>query len=389
MVIGVLRLHKLPIQSGLIHLFKELKLTHQTPCASAFCHARKKLKASIFSDLNHLAVDTFTSLHQNILRRFQGKRLLAVDGSLVRLKDTPALREAFPCHRNHHKGYVAGLGLFLFDVLNDLTLHATLSAREGEANVFFREYLEYLPNDSVVLLDRGFTHSGILSFFTQHSSDVVVRLQRMSFSVVKEFQASQHRDMIVNFTVSDKQRQHVQGVQWPTDFPIRLIKIPLSTGEIEILGTTLLDQEAFPYEDFQWLYQQRWGIETFFCRLKTVFEIERFRGYSPLSIQQEFQGIVFLSNLERMCANMSQTRLKFQTSHRLFSYQVNHSVGYTVLRSYLIQLFFFSIRSALKDIAFLMTLNPVIIRKGRKEPRWRDVRSKQLNHLRYHMPLRA
>ena len=78
------------------------------------------------------------------------------------------------------------------------------------------------------------------------------------------------------------------------------VRVKLSTGETEVLMTTLLDTYAYPAEEFKAVYGARWNEETFFNRLKNIFELERFRsgplrgrGYSVLAINQDVQGIFF------------------------------------------------------------------------------------------------
>ena len=43
---------------------------------------------------------------------------------------------------------------------------------------------------------------------------------------------------------------------------IRLIKVILDTGEIEILMSNLMDKKKYPKAIFKELYFMRWGIET-------------------------------------------------------------------------------------------------------------------------------
>ena len=42
---------------------------------------------------------------------------------------------------------------------------------------------------------------------------------------------------------------------------LRLIRIDLPTGETEILITSLIDKELYPYDIFAELYHERWFVE--------------------------------------------------------------------------------------------------------------------------------
>ena len=56
---------------------------------------------------------------------------------------------------------------------------------------------------------------------------------------------------------------------------LRVIKLRLSTGQIETLVTTLTEEEM-PEEAFDELYALRWGIEVHYGQEKYALEIENF-----------------------------------------------------------------------------------------------------------------
>lgn len=68
-----------------------------------------------------------------------------------------------------------------------------------------------------------------------------------------------------------------------TVIKLRVLKVVLDTGEVEILITNLTEDEL-KYEDSKELYFKRWGIETKFDELKNKFQIENFSGMKPIII---------------------------------------------------------------------------------------------------------
>jgi hypothetical protein len=44
----------------------------------------------------------------------------------------------------------------------------------------------------------------------------------------------------------------------------------------------------------------RWGIETYYDRLKNIFAVARFSGRTVRSSEQDFFGVIFLTTLERV-----------------------------------------------------------------------------------------
>ena len=57
---------------------------------------------------------------------------------------------------------------------------------------------------------------------------------------------------------------------------LRLLKTPLSSGQIEILATNLLDREVFEAPTMKSLYNMRWGVEEAFKLFKKAINIEYF-----------------------------------------------------------------------------------------------------------------
>ena len=75
---------------------------------------------------------------------------------------------------------------------------------------------------------------------------------------------------------------------------IRLLRITLNGGGIEVLATSLLDSKHYGNEVFKELYFKRWKIETYYDELKNKLKIEEFSGYSNQSILQDFYSTLFV-----------------------------------------------------------------------------------------------
>jgi hypothetical protein len=82
-----------------------------------------------------------------------------------------------------------------------------------------------------------------------------------------------------------------------TPIRVRLIRVPLPTGEVEVLMTSLLDAVDFPTDAFAELYHLRWAQEESYKRFKCRVEVENWSGKSALSIFQDFHAKVLALNL--------------------------------------------------------------------------------------------
>jgi IS4 transposase len=101
------------------------------------------------------------------------------------------------------------------------------------------------------------------------------------------------------------------GVDPDTVLQFRLIRLTLPAGETEVLDTSLLDTEAFPAKLFADLYQRRWGIETYYRRLKQTLTLENVSGRTACAVQQNIHACQLLKNL----ALLMQARKTYETFH--------------------------------------------------------------------------
>lgn len=85
--------------------------------------------------------------------------------------------------------------------------------------------------------------------------------------------------------------------------PVRLIRVELNTGEVEMLVTSLLDTVAYPIAVFEDLYHCRWPVEENYKVMKCRIEIENFSGESVWAVYQDFHAKVFTMNLTAILAH--------------------------------------------------------------------------------------
>ena len=55
---------------------------------------------------------------------------------------------------------------------------------------------------------------------------------------------------------------------------VRLVRVKLPDGEVELLITSLMDIKKYPTALFKELYFKRWGIETFYDEFKNKIKVE-------------------------------------------------------------------------------------------------------------------
>ncbi len=388
-------------QNALHKFFRELGQPDLSLTASAYCQARQKLRPELFVHLNEATVAEFTALsqHDGTWQTWHGHRLWGADGTKLNLPDTRRMRAADSVVGNQHGAageVVQGLGVVLYDLLHDLGVAAHLGPLAHEPTILAQELWLATQADDVLVLDRNFSDYPLIAWAVKHQRHLILRCPRRAFSVVTEFEESAATDQLVTLKVSTKAttRAFMQAHQLPTQVTVRLLKFTLPTGETEILLTTLCDQERYPAADFYQVYGWRWRQETYYDRVKNIFEVERFSGLSPHAIQQDFFGVLFLATLESTLAHSAQAALHERAQARQTKVypQVNRAVSYVSLLDHTVALLAdptVPIAQVVAQLHRLLQTNPKYHKAGRKFVRPPRSPSRSLRQQRYRKRLTA
>jgi hypothetical protein len=84
-------------------------------------------------------------------------------------------------------------------------------------------------------------------------------------------------------------------------YPVRVLKIVLSTGKTQTLLTSL-NHKQLPISKAGELYFKRWGIETAYDTIKSKLELENFSGKTKVSVLQDFYATIYLANITAFAA---------------------------------------------------------------------------------------
>ena len=156
------------------------------------------------------------------------------------------------------------------------------------------------------------------------------------------------------------------------------MRILLDSGEVEVLCTSLLDQERYPYAVFKDLYHHRWPVEEDYKVLKLRVEVENWSGKSVLSIYQDFHAKVFTATLTALLAQPAQAVVAQQSQTKKYTDQVNFAHLLSKMKDTVVRLLH---RTVIADILaslwqiMLRTVEP--IRPGRQYPRNKTAKRKR------------
>lgn len=354
----------------------------------AFSQARKKLKPEAFIELNDSVNNTFYNEAPYLV--WNNMRLLSVDGTRLALPNHPSIKEEFGEHSFGPKAdskRSLAIGSFLYDPLNLMTLDAQLAPYASSEREQLYKHLEKINKGDLLLLDRGYPSIALIFLLMAKDIQFCMRMKLDWWLDVKNFSESNKVNEIVEFTLPKKDWELLKD--YPQMFEqkvrCRLVKVELPDGGIEILCTSLLDQEKYLAEDVGELYHYRWNEEEGYKLFKSRMEVEYFSGKTAWAVKQDFFAKVFIMSL---CANLAfpieeKVKKEFrQEKTRKYNQKINRTGSLSMTRNICIGLFIKKlINKALKAFDSVVFETREIIRPGRKEPRKHH--QKRLYHMNY------
>jgi hypothetical protein len=343
--------------------------------------ARAKLKPEAFVELNDHLDEFFRNHFQH--ETWYGFNLFAVDGTTSHVPDEYEISSHFgvwhsvkgdsPCP----KARVSQM----YDVLNKVTLDAIISPKsQGERELAAFHFLKLMPQD-LILLDRGYPAHWLFSLILSMEANFCARISYKRWRVVKKFFLSGKKEQIVKLKASPQSIR--QCVEMGLDIKpviVRLVRIELSSGETEILATSLTDMEQFPYDLFSELYHKRWPVEEDYKTIKYRLEIENFSGKTVHSVYQDFHAKVFSKNLASVIACTTKKEIIEKSGKLQYVHQINFAQALSKMKNTIVLLFKRSTEKVSEIVERLRTIfiqTTEAIRPNRQYPRNHRVKQKR------------
>ena len=272
--------------SNFVELASNMKLTVDEFTTSAYVQARIKIKPLAFQSLLKHFVDDYYTDNDLGIKLWRGFRLLAVDGSLLNLPYSIKVAKKYGYARNQNGDTNVQCRIsVLYDVLNNMIVDANINPRRIMERDIAIKHLKQCKKNDLIIFDRGYYSYDFIEAFNK--LNFIIRL-KSDLKAVKEFLKTNKMSKIVEFHSNEyvykKKKQKV--IKPP--IKIRLIKVILPSGQIEVLATSLLNSKKYLTRDFKEMYFKRWKIETLYDELKNKLKIEHFTGYYETAIIQDF-----------------------------------------------------------------------------------------------------
>lgn len=282
----------------------------------AFFKSRKNIAFNAFKELFHITRDAVFS--ENKIKRYKGYRLFAIDGSELRLCKTKENKDIFSVRTNAAKNKSNARISMLYDVVSGFVIDAEIGSIDIDERTYAKNNLSYFSSvcnkKDIVIFDRGYPSKDMVAFMSNMNCKYLMRLQKSTFKGVSD-NSSDDFHMSILF----------ENIQ----YDVRIVRIRLSSGEIETLITNISEKE-FKAEQFAQLYFMRWGIETAYNTLKNKLLLEKFAGKSTLAVMQEFFSAVYIINCLAALAITADKKVSDLKKGCSYTYRANRNlmVGY-------------------------------------------------------------
>jgi hypothetical protein len=275
--------------------------------SGAVVQARDRLGAEPLAWLFHTTAAHWASASAEE-HRWRGLAVLGVDGSTLRVPDSPENDAHFGRAGTSRGDAGAAYPQLRLVTLMVLRSHLLLDAAFGPYSHSEQSLAQHLwpqlPESSLVIVDRGFaTYDNFqtLSDPTHQRYWLTRAKQGQRMAPLRVIQHLGPGDALVELRPSQATRKLHPTL--PETLTVRAIQYQRQGFRAQTLLTSLLDPVAFPAAEIIALYHERWELELAYDELKThTLEREEasLRCKNPDRVSQELWGLAVAYNLVRL-----------------------------------------------------------------------------------------
>lgn len=268
---------------------------------SAITQARQRLGHAPLAQLFEVSAKAWCG--QDAARhQWHGLSLLAMDGVVLRVADSPENRTYFGA-QVYPSGKVASYPQVRAVTLTAIPTHLVADMVFGEYDRnemrYAKTLIERIPDHSLTVFDKGFFSAQLLLGLNLAGVErhyLIPAKTNAKWEVV----SGTPDDCVVRMKVSPQAR--AKAPELPEFWIARAIRTLSASGRTRILLTSLMDGRRYPATSLAECYRRRWEIETSYRELKqSMLGCElTLRSRTPLGVAQEIWGALIAYNLVRL-----------------------------------------------------------------------------------------
>jgi hypothetical protein len=263
-----------------------------------------------------------------------------------------------------------GMASVMYDVLNRVAIDSHLGKAQDYEVDLALTHLGHTREKDLLLCDRNYPSFRFISSLSQAQRDFLIRCSMSSFKQARDMLKGKGADSQLHTLQPHTSKLHsIKQAGLPTVLAVGFVRVRLN-GQFEVLVTSLCDETLYPTADFKELYRLRWKVETFFGILKTRLGLENFTGKSAESVYQDFYSSVYLTGLEAILTESSQSFLSGKETR--YPQHVNRSVSFNAIKNKALDILLAEKQNndeALAELERLFLTSPTCTRSHRSVPR--------------------
>lgn len=302
------------------------------PTTSAFVQQRAKIKTSAFEKMFQMSSSLCNC------KRYKGYRLLAVDGSDVRIPLNPSdLDTYFPGTHGQQPYNLLHLNA-VYDLLSHSYINAIVQGHKSrsECDAAVKMVDSSDISHAILIADRGYESYNLMAHCQERGWKYIIRIKDCtSTGMARKLGLKEYSeyDEPINLRITRKNSNYTKDLfkNFPNEYrylppnsrfdylpkiskykedPVfynlsfRIVQIEIQDGIYETLVTNL-DQCEFSSEKLKNLYRLRWGIETSFRTLK--YNVGMLYVHSKCKrfiIQEIFARLTMYNIVLAICSNI-------------------------------------------------------------------------------------
>lgn len=339
-------------------LLRISKYSINAPSASAFIQQREKISASAFPQLFKMINETF-----DMNMRYEGYRLMAVDGSHIHVPNNPydldSLAQSREDEHPHNEFHLNAFWDILQGTFIDAVIQKYRTQNEDSALIEMIERSKL--KDVIAVCDRGYESYNNIAHLQNAGWKYVMRVKEKGgrgiidgFDIDSENEYDMYFELAITRKGSKEIREFAKecrnkcrciplnvkfdyleppNYKDPAEFYIlkfRILRVRISDTVYENLVTNL-DSNTFPASKIKEIYGMRWGIETSFRHLKYAVGLLKFHSRKSQFVTQEIYAGLIMYNMTIVVASC----ISLEKKKRKYEYHIKISVAINIVRKLL------------------------------------------------------
>lgn len=326
-IYAIIQNTKTSLQAGLNAFFENYKKEDIEYSKQAFSKGRQRIKVEAFQELSQAVVEKFYEKAE--ITSWKEFQLFGIDGTHLNLPCTDELAELYGTQVTPGESQVQALVSCVYDLTNGMIVDTRFAPCNSSERVAAKDMIAgfHVKNitNPVFVMDRGYPSAELIDAIEKSGHKYIMRYPSEFLKRAKV----QGEDTIIEHKFAK--------LKYP--LKLRVLKIQLPNGINEHLVTNIFDSDI-SLDDFKWVYQKRWGIETKYDEVKNKLEVECFTGYSPKAILQDFYSVMFLGNLVGVLEY--DLHEEIEAAHRkpenLYAYKMNIAMTISELKRNVVEM---------------------------------------------------